>query len=139
MNGSIVQVKKSPFAWIVIALLCLSILIEVLAAASLALNLPLSYYGTTSSLNALAAVALALDFVLSGVYLYKLFVFGSDVLPWTHIYFGYSVLRLTFAIFAAFASHKNTAYANIIELIIVCVVWMLFYLHLKRRVTSSPH
>jgi hypothetical protein len=82
-----------------------------------------------------------LDLSLSGVYLYKLLVFDLDVLPWTHIWFGYSALRSTFSIFADIASHKGTAYANLVELIFVCVVWTLFYLHLKKRfpMTTGVH
>jgi len=112
----------------------ISILGELLTAAALALTQnPSLYYGTFASLNAFAVAALVLDLSLSGVYLYKLLVFDLDVLLWTHIWFGYSALRSTFSIFADIASHKGTAYANLVELIFVCVVWTLFYLHLKKR------
>jgi hypothetical protein len=142
MNWSTIRARKSAFVWIVIVLLCFSILVELMTATTLVLTQNLSlYYGTFASLNALAIVTLVIDLFLSGVYLYKLLVFDLDVLLWTHIWLGYSVLRSAFSIFADIVSHKGTAYANLVELILVCVVWSLFYLHLKRRlpVTTGVH
>jgi hypothetical protein len=134
MNGPAIRARKSTFAWVVIVLLCLSILGELLTATTLFLTQnPSLYYGRFASLNALAVLALVLDLSLSCLYLYKLLVFDLDVLLWTHIWFGYSVVRSAFSIFADVASQNGTAYANLAELIVVCVVWTLFYLHLKRR------
>src|SRR6266568_5343464 len=98
--------RKTAFVWIIMVLFCLSVLSELLSSIGLSVAGLSSYYGSHNALNAIALVSLILDIIIGGVFIYKLFIFKKDVIYWTDIVFGYSVLRLIFAIIADSISAK---------------------------------
>ena len=124
--------KKTIYIWVIIVLISISVLTELLSIAGLTVTGLSSYYGSNVILNYIAVISLVLDIIISLVFLYNLVTLKKDVLLWTNIAFGYTVLRLLFAIFADVVSIKGTALANSIEIVIILVIWSLFYKHLKK-------
>ena len=124
--------KKTVYIWIIIISLSVSVVTELLAVAELGTTDLSLYYGTHTVLNYIAVISLILDIIISLVFLYNLFTLTRAALLWTNIAFGYTVLRLLFAIFADVVSMKGTALVNGIGLVIILVVWGLFYKHLKK-------
>lgn len=124
--------KKTVYVWIIIVLFSLSLIGELLALVGTMFSGLSLYYGNLIILNYIAVIALALDIIVSLVFVYNLFSLKKSALSWTNIAFGYAVLRLLFAIFADIVITKGTALINSIEIIIILIVWSLFYKHLKK-------
>ncbi len=95
------------------------------------------YYGAYNTLNIIAIVLLVLDIIISVVFVYSLLKL-KNVLLWTDVALGFATLRGIFSICADVISNKGTAGANIVELVIILVVWFLFRKHLK-KVLSAGH
>jgi hypothetical protein len=128
--------RKSGLVWTVFCIFCASVAGELLTAIAVGV-LHKSYYANSTALNVIAIILLVVDIVISSIYLYKLYSLKSDVLFWTNAVFGYAICRSIFAIFADIILAKGTVYANIFEILIVFMIWLLFYRHLKTVLTST--
>ena len=125
--------KKTTLIWTVIALLGVSVVLELLSASVIAITQNISlYYGSHIALDVLAVIFLLVDICITAFYIIKLWNLTGDVLFWTNAQFGWSVFRGIFSIFADIVSDKGTQFGNLAELMVIMAVWLVFYSHLKR-------
>jgi hypothetical protein len=85
----------------------------------------------------LAIISLVIDFILSIVLWRKLWTLNDDVLRWTNVYFGWSIVRCIFASAADIISNNGTQLDNIVELGVIAAIWVLLYKHLKHIMSSN--
>jgi hypothetical protein len=132
-------IKKTPYVWVIIILDIISIILGGLAllailgggAALVALGGASIFSGAAGIVMIIGLVITLVSVVLQIVYLVKLIKMRGDLVKWTHIVFGLSVLGSLVGIISSSMSNTSIV-GSIVGLVITGAVWFTFAVHLKK-------
>jgi uncharacterized membrane protein YfcA len=130
--------KKTVWIWIIVILFIISVASQIFALIGVSTVGISLYYGTYNILNVIAVTSLVIDIIISIIFVYHLLKL-KNVLLWTDIALGYAIVRIVYSIFAGVVSSKGTTTVNIVELVIILIVWFFFRKHLKKVLYSGQN
>ena len=131
-------IKKTVWIWIIVIWFIISVASQIFALIGVSTVGISLYYGTYNILNVIAVTSLVIDIIISIIFVYHLLKL-KNVLLWTDIALGYAIVRIVYSIFAGVVSSKGTTTVNIVELVIILIVWFFFRKHLKKVLYSGQN
>lgn len=123
-------IKKTWVIYTLLVVLGISVFLDTLALISGIFVQP--FYGSYTILNTLAMIFTVPDIIFSAVYFYMLLKVKNNLMFWTNIVFGYSIVRAIFSIIADVIAKTGSVYSNVIQLIVVLIVWYLLYKYFSK-------
>ena len=137
----IIGKKKTIFVWILLVLMAVVVLFLAYSVVS-SINTGGSMLGGLTWLYFVELAVLLVSISLYSIYVFKLYSVKKDVILWTHIVFGYTILRyLGSQVFTSLLSGYNTfaliaypSYAFVFfgNILIPALMWVGIWLHLSR-------
>ena len=133
--------KRTGFVWFMIVITAFGVILGVLStiAEYTGLEGATSYTGNPI-LGVVGTILNVISFVISIIYISKLYKMALDSIKWTNITFISYVVVVAFSLIGI-AINTGDLVAGIISnvpiLIIEIVLWILFYLHLKKTIFLS--
>jgi predicted DNA-binding transcriptional regulator len=132
--------KKTGFVWFILVIGTADLLFGLfLLISQFTGSSGIQYTGNTM-LGILGTLLEIIGFVISAIYIYKLYQMRTDIIKWTNISFGYSVFVLVFSSVGIVINTGNLVAAvisNLFTVIIMAVLWGLFCRHLKKLMSKS--
>ena len=132
--------KKTGFVWFVIIIGTLNFLFVLFLLFNELTGVNEIQFMGSTTLKVFGVAINVVGLAISAIYIYKLCKMKSDALKWTNISFGYSVFTLIFSSFSIATSTGKLISAissNSLSIIVIIVLWVLFYRHLKKIMLKS--
>ena len=127
--------KKTGFVWFMIILTIIGTLLGILSTiAEYTGSTPISYTGDPT-LGIIGIILNVITFIISIVYVVKLYKMTPDSIKWTNITFISYIIVLLFSIIGIAINTGDIStgiISNLPVLVIEVALWVLFYKHLRK-------